>query len=124
MNRRFEVINGSIYDSLIFEAVKVNEDFIILNTFDGDKEFKVNEVREVYKKEFCILNNKNNKLKKTMFAFDREDVSKKYKGVKNIRVITKQKYIKEQNCIEDQLKKKEELFKKGVEVRALDIVKK
>lgn len=123
MERRFQVLNNSIYYGMKFKALQVKECYVILSTFDGEKEFEMKDVKEVFKKEFYVLDNKTNKVKLIISAFEKDEVSKQYKYMKNIRIITKNKYMYEKSLIEKDNKKRETLLKKGINVRAFDIIK-
>lgn len=123
MERRFQVLNNSIYYGMKFKALQVKECYVILSTFDGEKEFEMKDVKEVFKKEFYVLDNKTNKVKLIISAFEKDEVSKQYKYMKNIRIITKNKYMYEKSLIEKNNKKRETLLKKGINVRAFDIIK-
>lgn len=120
---KYRVLKDCMYYDFIFDAIETIDDIIKLDTFDGIKEFKINDVKKIYKKEFYILNNKTNKLIKTIKAYDREDASSQINNKNNIRIITKNKYLKEQELIKEDRKKREELLKKGIHVRALDTIK-
>ncbi|WP_195336962.1 hypothetical protein [Paraclostridium bifermentans] len=120
---KYRVLKDCMYYDFIFDAIEIIDDIIKLDTFDGIKEFKINDVKKIYKKEFYILNNKTNKLIKTIKAYDREDASSQINNKNNIRIITKNKYLKEQELIKEDRKKREELLKKGIHVRALDTIK-
>ncbi|EQK39996.1 hypothetical protein C672_3507 [[Clostridium] bifermentans ATCC 638] len=120
---KYRVLKDCMYYDFIFDAIETIDDIIKLDTFDGIKEFKTNDVKKIYKKEFYILNNKTNKLIKTIKAYDREDASSQINNKNNIRIITKNKYLKEQELIKEDRKKREELLKKGIHVRALDTIK-
>lgn len=120
---KYRVLKDCMYYDFIFDAIETIDDIIKLDTFDGIKEFKINDVKKIYKKEFYILNNKTNKLIKTIKAYDREDASSQINNKNNIRIITKNKYLKEQELIKEDRKKREELLEKGIHVRALDTIK-
>lgn len=120
---KYRVLKDCMYYDFTFNAVEITDDIIKLDTFDGIKEFKINDVEKIYKKEFYILNNKTNKLIKTIKAYDREDVSSQINNKNNIRIITKNKYLKEQELIKEEIKKREALLKKGIHVRVLDTIK-
>ncbi|MDO7204291.1 hypothetical protein Q5M85_09175 [Paraclostridium bifermentans] len=120
---KYRVLKDCMYYDFIFDAIETIDDIIKLDTFDGIKEFKINDAKKIYKKEFYILNNKTNKLIKTIKAYDREDASSQINNKNNIRIITKNKYLKEQELIKEDRKKREALLKKGIHVRALDTIK-
>lgn len=109
---------------MVFDVVKVEDYIITLDTFDGEKHFTLDEVEEVKKRDFYVLNNRTNKVITIIKAYDRQEVSKQFKGRKNIKIITKGKYQKEQQLIKEDKKRREQLLKKGVLIRALDIPKK
>lgn len=122
--KKCRVLKKCLYYDMVFDVVKVEDYIITLDTFDGEKHFTLDEVEEVKKRDFCVLNNRTNKVITIIKAYDRQEVSKQFKGRKNIKIITKGKYQKEQQLIKEDKKRREQLLKKGVLIRALDIPKK
>lgn len=122
--KKCRVLKKCLYYDMDFDVVKVEDYIITLDTFDGEKHFTLDEVEEVKKRDFCVLNNRTNKVITIIKAYDRQEVSKQFKGRKNIKIITKGKYQKEQQLIKEDKKRREQLLKKGVLIRALDIPKK
>ncbi|WP_250675488.1 hypothetical protein LZ906_017405 (plasmid) [Paraclostridium ghonii] len=120
---KYRVLKDCMYYDFVFDAVEIIDDIIKLDTFDGIKEFKIDDVKKVYKKEFYILNNKTNKLIKTIKAYNREEASSQVNNKNSVRIVTKNKYLKEQELIKEDKRKREELLKKGIYVRALDTIK-
>lgn len=122
--KKCRVLKKCLYYDMVFDVVKVEDYIITLDTFDGEKHFTLDEVEEVKKRDFYVLNNRTNKVITIIKAYDRQEVSKQFKGRKNIKIITKGKYQKEQQLIKEDKKRREQLLKKGVLIRALDIPKK
>lgn len=47
---KYRVLKDCMYYDFIFDAIEIIDDIIKLDTFDGIKEFKINDVKKIYKK--------------------------------------------------------------------------
>ena len=119
---RYKVLKDCIYKNMQFDGLTLG-DKVRLNTFDGNIDFKLSEVKKLDKQIFYILNNKTNKVIETVRTYNKHDLSQLIKNKKNLRIISEYQYNKEQQIINEQIRKRNELLINGMYVRALDMVK-